>query len=519
VRAEKTWLRVGATLLSAAIYVVAFPPVAWRFLAWFALVPLFCALRGAGLSGRLGLGTLWTFASGLGLGIWMPEAVAHYTQQPLLVGWLILGFTVCTALPFYVTFAAVYGPLSRLPAGPWFAAAALVAVEFARSRLLNGSPIYLGVSPGGSLGYSQASVLAVAQVASLLGVYGVSFVVASVNATLAEAWTVWRHQGRIDSAGWWGLGLAVGMTAVVASGGVLSLHRAEDPEGPDAVEIALVQANLEPEQRWGRSGAYHTLEVHLRMTGDLAAGETAPSLVFWPEAAVTFFLEHESLYRDSIVGLLAKTGMELVLGAPRSQGGGEPPYHNSVYVMDGRDGIRDRYDKQYLLPFMEYFPVGIDILRRSFGSIRVFEPGAQSAPIATRAGRAGILVCNEGMLPQFAAAQVRAGAEYLVNPSNDGWIRHPSYLGQQFDMVAFRAIEQRRSLVRISDVGPSAILDPWGRVHGVTKLLEPATLRGRIRPRSELSLYGRTGDAFASSCVLASIAGLVWAQRRNRVRT
>jgi apolipoprotein N-acyltransferase len=194
-------------------------------------------------------------------------------------------------------------------------------------------------------------------------------------------------------------------------------------------------------------------------------------------------------------------------------------HHNSVYVMDGEAGIRGRYDKQYLLPFMEYFPVGIDILRRSFGPIRVFEPGEQAEPIETRAGRAGILVCNEGMLPQFAAAQVRAGAEYLVNPSNDGWIRHPSYLGQQFDMVAFRAIEQRRSLVRVSDVGPSAILDPWGRVSGRTKLLEPALLRGRIHPRDEPSIYGRTGDLFASSCVLVSFAGLAAAQRRSRAST
>ena len=88
------WLRVGATLLSAAIYVAAFPPLAWRLLAWGALVPLLCALRSPGLAGRLGLGALWTLASGLGLGAWMPEAVSHYTQQPLWLGWLILGVTV-----------------------------------------------------------------------------------------------------------------------------------------------------------------------------------------------------------------------------------------------------------------------------------------------------------------------------------------------------------------------------------------------------------------------------------------
>lgn len=512
----RIWHCLGATLLSATIFVVAFPPIGWRLLAWVALVPLFCALRVSDMRSRLAFGALWTVASGGGLGIYIPDAVSLYTQQSLIVGWLVLGITVLSALPFYLAFAAAAGPLARLPAGPWFVAAAFVAAELARSRLLNGTPIYLGVPPGGTLGYSQAAVLPVVQIASWTGVYGVSFVLAMVNATLAETWTRWRRDGRVDARRGRGLLLAGATTAAVVGGGFLSLRAAEDPGGPDAVDIALVQANLEPEQRWGREGAYRTLEVHLRMTRDLASvGEKAPDLVFWPEAAVTFFLEREDLYRDSIVGLLEERGMSLVLGAPRSAGADGPPYHNSIYVMDGESGVRDRYDKQYLLPFMEYFPAGIDILLRSFGPIRVFEPGDRSAPIETRAGLAGILLCNEGMQPQFAATRVRAGAQYLVNPSNDGWIRHPSYLGQQFDMVALRAIEQRRSLVRVSDVGPSAIVDAWGRTQARTKMLEPESLRGRIRPRSELSVYGRTGDLFAMTCAVASITALFWAALRQ----
>jgi apolipoprotein N-acyltransferase len=175
-----------------------------------------------------------------------------------------------------------------------------------------------------------------------------------------------------------------------------------------------------------------------------------------------------------------------------------------------------RYDKEYLLPFMEYFPGGIDMLRRSFGRMRVFSSGGETSPLPTRAGRAGILVCNEGMLPQFAAERVAAGAEYLVNPSNDGWIPHPSYLGQQFDMVALRAIEQRQYLVRVSDVGPSAIVDPWGRVQARTEPLAPAVLRGRIRPTSGPSRYARTGDAFALSCALVTLAGVGFGARVRR---
>ena len=506
---------VASTLLSAALYVLAFPDFAWSALAWVALVPLLVALRSSGLGARLGLGALWTLGTGLGLGSWMPEAVASYTQQPLVVGWLfLLGLTAFTAAPFYMLFAVVYGPVSRLPAGPLFAAAALTAAELARSRLLNGSPIYFGVSPGGSLGYSQAAVLPVVQVAAWTGVYGVSFALAAVNAALADALVALRAGG-LDRQTRIGLALAGALALGVFASGAAALRGAEDPSGPEAVEIALVQAALDPSRRWGEQGPYNTLDVHLRMTRDLVA-EHPPAIVFWPEAALTFFLEQETLYRSSIAKLLATSGIELVVGAPRSEGPDGPPYRNSIYVMDGTGEIRGRYDKEYLLPFMEYFPVGIDILRRSFGRLRVFSPGGETGPLPTRAGRAGILVCNEAMLPQFAAERVGAGAEYLVNPSNDGWIPHPSYLGQQFDMVALRAIEQRTYLVRVSDVGPSAIVDPWGRVQGRTEALTRGVLRGRIRPALGRSVYGRTGDLFAVLCALTTLIGLGWSLRVTR---
>jgi apolipoprotein N-acyltransferase len=421
---------------------------------------------------------------------------------------------VFTAAPFYAAFAAVYGPVSRLPAGALFAAAALTAAELARSRLLNGSPIYLGVSPGGSLGYSQAAVLPVVQVAAWTGVYGVSFALAAVNAALADAFVAYRAGG-LDRRARRGLALAGGVVLAVVGSGAASLRGAEDASGPDGVEIALVQAALDPSARWGEQGPYNTLEVHLRLTAGLLA-ERPPAIVFWPEAALTFFLEQETLYRDAVAKLVASHGTELVVGAPRSEGPDGPPYRNSIYVMDGAGELRGRYDKEYLLPFMEYFPVGIDILRRSFGRVRVFSSGGETGPLPTRAGRAGILVCNEGMLPQFAAERVADGAVYLVNPSNDGWIPHASYLGQQFDMVAMRAIEQRTYLVRVSDVGPSAIVDPWGRVPARTEPLARGVLRGRIRPAREHSLYGRTGDLFAVLCALATLIGVGWSLRVSR---
>jgi apolipoprotein N-acyltransferase len=200
-----------------------------------------------------------------------------------------------------------------------------------------------------------------------------------------------------------------------------------------------------------------------------------------------------------------------VVGGPSivDPGASEPVYRNSVFLLDRRGEIRARYDKRHLVPFAEYLPLrGIDLLRRRFERVRVFTHGVPGPPLPTRAGPAGVLVCNEAMYPEVAGVRAREGATYLVNPSNDTWIQDAVWADRMFDLVSLRAVEQRRWLVRASTSGPSAIVDPWGRVQGRTPPFERAVLAGRIVPRRELSPYGRVGDAFAGSCVLAVGAAL-----------
>jgi apolipoprotein N-acyltransferase len=164
---------------------------------------------------------------------------------------------------------------------------------------------------------------------------------------------------------------------------------------------------------------------------------------------------------------------------------------------------------------MEYFPLGIDLLRRSFGRIREFVPGDAPALLPTRAGPAGILVCNEAMLPHFAGRRVAEGAAYLVNPSNDSWARDPKFAQQMFDIASLRAVEQRRFVVRASTSGPSGVVDPWGRAQSRTAPASDAVAHGAIRAASARSLYGHVGDAFGGACALGALAALVGPRART----
>ena len=172
------------------------------------------------------------------------------------------------------------------------------------------------------------------------------------------------------------------------------------------------------------------------------------------------------------------------------------------------------------MPFSEYFPFGSSrLMRRILEGGEIFTSGpADPAPIDTRMGRAGILVCNEAMLPGVAAARVRAGAEVLVSPSNDAWINGMGFAEHMLAVVGMRAIEQRRYLLRASTSGASAVVDPWGRVAVRTAVRSRQIMLGGVRPEHGQTLYGRFGDVFALGCLLVvtSVAfGLTFFGRRT----
>jgi apolipoprotein N-acyltransferase len=231
---------------------------------------------------------------------------------------------------------------------------------------------------------------------------------------------------------------------------------------------------------------------------------------------MTFFLETEPGYQRALARAMTQDHFEFVIGGPRAvpaPGGGEPLYYNSVFSLRENGVIQGRYDKEYLVPFAEYFPLEIDILRRKFGRLRYFTHGTVTGPLPTRAGLAGVAVCNETMLPEVTSERVAGGAAFILNPTNDTWISDEKYVQQQFDMAIMRAIEQRRYLVRASTAGPSAVIDPWGRVLARVEPLTRGFVLGEIRPVSERSVYGRVGDLFAFLCLVAVAAGVALARR------
>lgn len=510
---------MAATVASAILFGLSFPTVDWSPLAWVALVPFLLALRGRALRARLALGWLWGVLAAYSLGLWFVSSVSGYFHQSQLVAAaLFLAVASFMVSPYVMLFAALHPRVERLDArlSPFAVAAAWTACEWLRGRLLTGTPFFIG-NPWGLLGYSQATWLPLMQVASWTGIYGVSFAVAASNAALAHlAVAIHRPEAREGRRAVAGVAAVALSVAALWIHGVLALREAERfAAQTPGVEVALVQGNVAIGSLW-RADAYgENLDRYLGLTRR-ALAEGHPALVFWPESSMSFFVEDEPLYRRAIASVLSATGAELVAGAPRRIGDADPVYTNSVWQIDTHGVVRARYDKQILVPLAEYLPFGdIGLLRRRFGRVREFHPGPTSDPLPTVAGAGGVVVCNEAMLPEVVSERVEAGAEYLINPSNDTWVSHPQYTIQQFRIAATRAIEQRRTLVRISTAGPSAIVDPWGRILARSEAGQPAVVEGPVRPRHDPSVYHRAGDLFAVACGAATLGAALRRRRRT----
>jgi apolipoprotein N-acyltransferase len=476
--ADRAPSRIGSALAfglaTAFLYTAAYPPFEWAALAWVALVPLFVAFaRGSPLAAAAA-GLVFGSAATLGVGWWLPGMLERYFEVPKPAAWsgffaaalLIDGFPYA-ALGAWSAWLARRG---RAP-GAFVLGAGFVLAEWLRTS----GPV---ANPYALLAYSQHGT-AFAQLADLAGPWGIAWLLASANAALAGLVAAPRE----------GLGRAAlrvaAAAAVAAAGFAYGAFRLAEPVDPAArVRVAVVQTGIARERHGNEAAAGERLEQTLALTRAAVAG--APELVFWPEHAVDFTLDDPTPERTALLRAVDALGIDLVLGAARQGEGAR--WHNSVYLVGPR-GRRAHSDKLRLVPFAEYGPFG-PTLR---ASTALFEPGV-AAPLAARAASVGAFLCGESLYPGVARALVQAGADLLANPSIDTWLQEPAAARGLLQITAFRAIETRRSVVRATPTGYSAVIDPWGRTLALSRFGGPDLLAADAPLSTRRTLYQRSGD-------------------------
>ena len=481
--------RIGLVLSTGLLGTLAFPlafPVGPRHeldpngwlepLAFVCLVPALVAMRGL----RPGKAFLTGFLAGMcfftGTFWWVNVAMTTFGGMPnflsvpaleLLVAWCALHWGIAFGLTRF------FEEKNGWPVGLTFAPV-WMATELMRNYFCSGYP-------WANLGYTQARHLWFSQVAAVVGIYGIAFVVALVNGALYEVLRarVWKERAFPK------VGVAAA-AAVLVAGNLYGAIRVGLWEGPlaqaDKVRVAVVQGNIDQKLK-NAQGRFSTAVLDRYNPPTLLADASGADLIVWPEAAYprpfpvgTRGIDGTGLAKPAYSAHLL-LGVDVYDPADLRHGN-----ENAAFLLSPDLRVVYKYAKHHLVPFGEYVLFDLDkVLPIDSLVPGTFVPGKELVPVAfpvaslARAGRprsvkVGIEICYDAIFPEISRAHANQGADLLVNLTNDAWYGFSSAPFQFLRMVEMRAIETGLPVARAANTGVSAFIDPLGRISQTTEL-------------------------------------------------
>ena len=514
------WRRGAIAFAAGAVSVLAMAPFNLWPVLFLTLPVVVWLIDGAG-AGKLG-GVAAAALSGWWFGFGYLLAGLYWIGNALLVdaqtfGWL-LPFAIAGLPAGLALFMAAGFAIARLiwtqDASRILAlAVALTVSEWLRGHLLTGFP-------WNALGYALTSPLALAQAASLIGLWGLTFLAVAIFASpavLADDKTTTQRR-------WLPPTVALIVLALMGAYGVFHLSR-EPMRLVENVKLRIMQPNLPQDAKFNYGARAEVMRKYLalsdRSTGPQSAGVRDATVLIWPESAFPFFLAREADAMAQIANLLPQ-GTILITGAVRPPDAAPPGQpvtraYNSIYVIDHDGTILSIYDKLHLVPFGEFLPFQSAMEKLGFTQITKvqggFIPGTRRKPVELPSTpRVLPLICYEAIFPGDITSRDERPA-WIVNVTNDGWFGYSPGPYQHLQQARLRAIEEGLPIVRAANTGVSAVIDSSGRIVAQLGLGAEGVLDSSLPSAAAPTLYSRVGDVPAAVLV---ILGLALAVRRRK---
>ncbi|MBI5179233.1 MAG: apolipoprotein N-acyltransferase [Nitrospinae bacterium] len=491
------------SLISGVLLVLAFPPFGWHPLAWMALAPLLLAIEPGKPATAIKCGFLAGAVFFGGALPWIYNAlhVFGHISPPVSVFLLIL---LILYLALY--FALFAWGMARLGGGPTtvlLAPALFVSLEYLRGIFLTGFPWAL-------LAHTQYTLPPVIQIASITGAPGVAFLIVLVNASLAH-FIRSRRKGKPAYAA---PAIALALAAANVAWGYWHIA-AVQKAGGDAFTAALVQGNIEQEQKWDPQFRDQTAQKYFALTRE--AAKEKPSLVVWPEAAAPFYYGVDPDYTVQTRQTVAADGVPLLFGAIGAERGAEGRirYSNRAWLVTP-SGEERKYDKIHLVPFGEYIPFRslLSFAKKLTQAVEGdIAAGTSTEPVKINGLTVGVQICYEIIFPDGSRAFAANGARVIVNITNDAWYGDSAASAQHMMSIPFRAVENRVPVLRAANTGISCFITAAGEIRKPTALFETTVITDTLTvPPHTRTFYNRFGDLFAWLCVagVGAVAARRW---------
>ncbi len=522
----RAWLLAA---LSGALQVLIFPTPDLYWLCWIAFVPLLLAvLQGRGpemvhlpetlaqpaLPASAGQAFLLGWLSGLiwcaGTCYWIYHVMHLYggLSAPVSVGVLVLFclfvgaffglFTLALAVVANIGNGVRMNTRRALVLAPF----AWVAVEFVRTHILG--------FPWDLLGTVQVDNVPLTRLATVTGVYGISFEIIVVNTAFAAAFLMRRSARKLLLASAVVAALALQITIIV------------NPPRLAASETArLVQQNIPISSENWTPEYFMTTMNGLRAESVPPApgqgrGEPRPDLIVWPESPAPFYV-NDPLFRGMVTQMAREANAYVIVGTlgVENRPSGQRPQElfNSAALIAPDGQWTARYDKIHLVPFGEYVPYKtvLTFARQLTAEVGDFVPGSKRTVFAAGRYRIGTFICYESIFPGEVREFAANGAQVFVNISNDGWFGHTAAPFQHLNQARMRAIENHRWLLRATNTGITAAIDPYGRVVDAAARDVRTEIDVPFSVVTGTTFYTRHGDWFAWLCAIIFVAALVFA--------
>lgn len=510
-----TLRKFGSSIISGIFLTLSFPTAELFPLAWIALTPLLVQLYDENERFAFKAGLIFGLIYFFGTIYWIYYALYLYGSLPFIVSISVVLMLSLYLSLFTAFFCSSYSFIIKKTLIP----ASLVApslwtsLEFIRSYAFTGFP-------WSSIGYSQYKFLPLIQISDVTGIYGVSFLVVAFNGLIAD-FIILKKIRKFkplypSSYVFIGAILLLLVYISVLSYGAFRLHQ---ERGDSSFKAALIQGNIEQDKKWDSAYQKYVINIYKKMTQK--AVEESPDIIIWPETALPFYFATDKMLSEELVSYQKTLNSYLLFGSvlirENSLGrvkDNRKQIHkltNSAILLNKDGKVTYIYDKIHLVPFGEYVPMKeiLFFIEKLVHGAGEFHAGDSYIKAVTPFGSFATLICYEIIFPGMVRKFFLGGGDFIVTITNDAWFGHSPGPYQHFSMAVFRAIENRKPVVRVANTGISGYIDSNGRILSKTNIFERSYLVIDIKKDRTKTFYTTFGDVFSYLCIIFSVIALI----------